>query len=127
MKEINVVQIGTGKMSRYTMRYLLEKGCNLVGAFDINPSIIGKKVNEVFTEVKSNVVITNIDELDSKLKELKPNVAIITTMSLLSDVYDVLKKGTEEARKVVAATLHDVKEAMKDLKEKLIKKGLDLE
>ena len=28
-------------------------------------------------------------------------------------VYDVLKKGTEEARKVVAATLHDVKEAMK--------------
>ena len=91
MKEINVVQIGTGKMSRYTMRYLLEKGCNLVGAFDINPSIIGKKVNEVFSEVKSDVVITNIDELDSKLKELKPNVAIITTMSLLSDVYDVLK------------------------------------
>ena len=28
-------------------------------------------------------------------------------------VYDILKKGTEEARKVVAATLHDVKEAMK--------------
>ena len=91
MKEINVVQIGTGKMSRFTMRYLLEKGCNLVGAFDINENIIGKSVNELFSEVKSEVVITNILELDAKLKELKPDVAIVTTMSLLSDVADVLK------------------------------------
>ena len=91
MKEINVVQIGTGKMSRYTMRYLLEKGCNLIGAFDINESIIGKKVCDLFSEVKSDVEISNIGELDKKLKELKPNVAIVTTMSLLTDVYDVLK------------------------------------
>ena len=91
MKEINVVQIGTGKMSRYTMRYLLEKGCNLVGAFDINEKIIGKMVNEVFQEVNSNVIIKNIQELDASLKKLKPNVAIITTMSLLVDVGDILK------------------------------------
>ena len=91
MKEINVVQIGTGKMSRYTMRYLLEKGCNLVGAFDINEKIIGRMVNEVFQEVNSNVIIKNIQELDASLKKLKPNVAIITTMSLLVDVGDILK------------------------------------
>ena len=91
MKEINVVQIGTGKMSRFTMRYLLDKGCNLVGAFDINESIIGKSVKEVYDEVNSNIIITHINELDRKLKELKPNVAIVTTMSLLSDVADVLK------------------------------------
>ena len=91
MKEINVVQIGTGKMSRYTMRYLLEKGCNLVGAFDINENIIGKKISNVFSEVKSDVIIDNVKDLDSKLKELKPNIAIVTTMSLLKDVYDVLK------------------------------------
>ena len=91
MKEINIVQIGTGKMSRYTMRYAIEKGCNLVGAFDINEKIIGKKVHDVFEEVKSDIIITNIEELDSKLKELKPSAAIVTTMSLLSDLYDVLK------------------------------------
>ena len=91
MKEINVVQIGTGKMSRYTMRYLLEKGCNLVGAFDINEDVIGKSVNDLFEEVNSNVIISNINELDSKLKELKPNIAIVTTMSLLNDLGDVLK------------------------------------
>ena len=91
MKEINVVQIGTGKMSHYTMRYLLEKGCNLVGAFDINEDVIGKSVNDLFEEVNSNVIISNINELDSKLKELKPNIAIVTTMSLLNDLGDVLK------------------------------------
>ena len=91
MKDINVVQIGTGKMSRYTMRYLLEKGCNLVGAFDINESIIGKSVHDVFDEVNSNIIISNINELDTKLKELKPDIAIVTTMSLLNDVGDVLK------------------------------------
>lgn len=91
MKDINVVQIGTGKMSRYTMRYLLEKGCNLVGAFDINESIIGKSVHDVFDEINSNILISNINELDTKLKELKPDIAIVTTMSLLNDVGDVLK------------------------------------
>jgi len=91
MKEIKVVQIGTGKMSRYTMRYLLEKGCSLVGAFDISEHVIGKSVKELFDEVNSDVVVSNVSDLDSKLKELKPDVAIVTTMSLLSDLYDVLK------------------------------------
>ena len=91
MKEINAVQIGCGKMSRYTMRYLLDKGCNLIGAFDINEKIIGKSISSVFTEVKSDLEIQNVLDLDKSLKELKPDIAIVTTMSLLSDVYEVLK------------------------------------
>ena len=91
MKEIKVVQIGTGKMSKYTMRYLLEKGCNLVGAYDINPNVIGKEVNELFSDVNSNVVVSDISNLEESLNNLKPDIAIVTTMSLLSDVYDVLK------------------------------------
>lgn len=83
MKEINVVQIGCGKMSRYTMRYLLDKGCNLLGAFDINEKIIGKSINSIYDEVNSKVLISNISDLDLKLKELKPNVAIVETTRLL--------------------------------------------
>ncbi|MBQ8472340.1 MAG: dihydrodipicolinate reductase [Bacilli bacterium] len=90
MKEIKVVQIGCGKMSRYTMRYLLEKGCELVGAFDINEKVIDKSVMELFSEVNSNVVVEDIHNLEERLNELKPNIAIVTTMSLLNDVYDVL-------------------------------------
>lgn len=91
MKEIKVVQIGTGKMSRYTMRYLLEKGCSLVGAFDINEKVIGKQINELFEEVNSNIKVLDIKTLENNLAILKPDIAIVTTMSLLTDVYDVLK------------------------------------
>ena len=45
--EIKVIQIGCGKMSRYTMRYLLDKGYTIVGAYDVNPDIIGKRVNQI--------------------------------------------------------------------------------
>ena len=44
---MKVVQIGCGKMSLYTMRYVMEKGGDIVGAFDISEKVIGKDVCEI--------------------------------------------------------------------------------
>ena len=83
---IKIFQIGCGKMSKYTMRYAYEKGATIVGAVDINPDLIGKDISVVMESDNKGVAIRNINELDAYLKETKPDIAIITTMSLLSDI-----------------------------------------
>ena len=90
MNKIKVVQIGTGKMSVYTMRYCFEKGAEVIGAFDINPNVIGKDIGEIANISKKGVLVEDIKSLEERLKELKPDIAIVMTMSLLNDVYDSL-------------------------------------
>ena len=85
-----VFQVGTGKMAKYTMRYVYEKGGEVVGAADINPNIIGKDIGEIMGSENKNVKVNHVDDLERLLRELKPDICIVETMSLLSDVGDVL-------------------------------------
>lgn len=88
--KIRVVQIGTGKMAIYTMRYVFEKGAEIVGAFDINENIIGKDIGELMGTENKGVTVNHINNAEEILKELKPDICIVTTMSLLSDVKESL-------------------------------------
>lgn len=88
--KLRVVQYGTGKMSKYTMRYVEEKGGIIVGAIDVNPAVIGKDIGEIMETEDKGVKITALENAENLLLELKPDVCIVTTMSLLSDVEDAL-------------------------------------
>ncbi|MBE6153551.1 MAG: dihydrodipicolinate reductase [Firmicutes bacterium] len=90
MKDVKVVQYGCGKMSIYTMRYVLENGGQIVGAIDINEDIIGKDIGEIIGCDNLGVKVTKVEDAENLLKEIKPDVCIVTTMSLMNDVKDAL-------------------------------------
>lgn len=89
-RKIRVVQYGTGKMSIYTMRYVYEKGAEIVGAIDVNPNVIGKDIGELMGCENKGVKVVSVENAEKMLKEVKPDIAIVTTMSLISDVEEAL-------------------------------------
>lgn len=85
-QKIKAVQYGVGKMSVYTMRYMLEKGIEIVGAIDVNPAVIGKDIGEILGKDKLGVVVTDAKQAREILENTKPDVCIVTTRSLFSEV-----------------------------------------
>ncbi|MBQ4583920.1 MAG: dihydrodipicolinate reductase [Bacilli bacterium] len=88
MSNLRIVQYGCGKMSKYTMRYVYEKGGTIVGALDINPDVIGKDIGSIIECEDKGVVVEDVSNAREVLSKLKPDACIITTMSLLSDIKD---------------------------------------
>ena len=89
-RKIRVVQYGTGKMSVYTMRYVYEKGGEIVGAIDANPDVVGKDIGEIIGCEEKKIKIADVSSAERMLLETKPDVVIVTTMSLIKDVEEAL-------------------------------------
>ena len=85
-QKIKAIQYGVGKMSIYTMRYMLEKGIEIVGAVDINPDIIGKDIGEVLGREKIGVTIAPAENAKEMMQSTKPDICIITTRSLIAEL-----------------------------------------
>ena len=84
--KVKVVQFGTGKMAKYTMRYVYEKGGEVVGAIDVNPAVIGKDIGEIMGCENKNVKVTSFEDAEAMLKEVKPDICVVETMSLIKDL-----------------------------------------
>ncbi len=89
-RKVRVVQYGTGKMSVYTMRYVYEKGGEIVGAVDVNPNVIGKDIGEIMNTENKGIKVIDVSAAEEMIKETKPDIVIVTTMSLIKDLEDVL-------------------------------------
>ena len=90
-RKIKVAQIGCGKMSKYTMRYVYEKDAEIVLAFDICSNKFGMDIGSIMESDTKGIVIEDIKNLEKRLKEEQPDIAIVTTQSLLNDLEDVLR------------------------------------
>lgn len=89
-RKVRIAQLGCGKMGTFLMRYAIENGAELVAAFDMNPNIVDKDVSVVLGGDELGVNIYNASDLDTKLKELKPDCVVIATRSLIKDVKNEL-------------------------------------
>ena len=91
MSKINVVQYGCGKMSKYTMRYVFEKGAKIVAGFDCDESKIGKDIGEIIGDGKVyKVKIQDSKNFEKYLKSHNVDIVIVTTMSYMKEMYEPL-------------------------------------
>ncbi len=83
--KIRVIQYGCGKMGRVFLRYLQEKGAEIVGAIDMNPALEGKDAGEVAgLGMKLNVPITS--NAEAVFSSCDADACIIAVKSLMTDV-----------------------------------------
>ena len=85
-RKVRVAQYGCGKMSKYLMRYVIEKGGELVAAFDMNPDVIGKDVGYIIGGDDIGITISPAADADAVIKETKPDICVIATRSTMAEL-----------------------------------------
>lgn len=101
MENINVVIYGVGVIGRRLAKHLISKeGVEIVGAIDINPSIVGTDLGEIIEEEKTGVIICN--DAEKILHETRPDIVCHTTSSYLKQTFNQLEQILKNGINVVS-------------------------
>ena len=73
-------------MAVYTMRYMLEKGIEIVGAIDVNPDIVGKDIGSLMGREELGIKVIDAKDAKELLENTKPDICVVTTRSLIGEL-----------------------------------------
>ncbi len=100
---IHILQIGFGPLGVQTAKYITQKSTvKTVVAVDINPSLKGKKLADLDKDLSDEVVIYPSVKKAVKSLKMKPDVAIITTVSSLEKLIPQVKEVAEYGIPVIS-------------------------
>ena len=102
--KFDVVHVGLGPMGKLIAKLILKrKNFNLIGAIDIDPHLINKKLSEIL-ETKDDP-LTDIkvgSDLESVISSTKVDVVIIATSSSLEKVTPLIKQAVKRRSNVIS-------------------------
>ncbi len=90
--KVKAVQFGCGPIGCSVVRYVCQRAdIKLVGAVDIDESLIGRDLGEV-AGIKNKLDVSISADADVVLSQAKPDVVFLTTSSSLKVVYSQVEK-----------------------------------
>lgn len=97
-----ILQIGLGPLGQKTVSYAIERGFKIVAAVDSSPNLVGKDLGEVCGIKKLGVkIFPTVKEALKKTKH-KPEIAVITTVSSLKKLTDLVSEVAKEKISMVS-------------------------
>jgi len=100
VRKAKVVLYGMGEINRMVGRLLFERGYEIVGAVDIDPTKVGKDVSELIGVGPPGVSVSS--DAREVLRRSGADLAVIATTSFLREVYEQLMNAIESGVNVIS-------------------------